>query len=162
MKKLIVVSVGVAALAATVVGTALAAGPTPPGSYGACDGTGMGVGRERITWAGLPDAVAQLLGMDSESIQVERLSGKSLVAIAAEKGITKETLVATIVEAKQEAVSAAVAAGTITQDQADLMLQGMETRIPLRVERTTTGPAFGQPGGRMGTGSGMGRWGTTP
>ena len=161
MKKLIVVSVVVAALAATMVGTALAAGPTPPGSYGACDGTGMGVGHARVTWAGLPDAVAQLLGMDSESIQAERLSGKSLVAIAAEKGISKETLVATIVDARQEAVSAAVAAGTITQEQADLMLQQMESRIPLMVERTTTGPAFGQPGGRMGAG-GMGRWGTTP
>ena len=161
MKKLIVVSVVVAALAATMVGTALAAGPTPPGTWGACDGTGMGVGRARVTWAGLPDAVAQLLGMDDESIQAERLGGKSLVSIAAEKGITKEVLVATIVEAKQEAVSAAVAAGTITQEQADLMLQQMETRIPLMVERTTTGPAFGQPGGRMGAG-GMGRWGTTP
>ena len=160
MKKLIVVSVVTAALAATMVGTALAAGPTPPGC-GACDGTGMGVGRARVTWAGLPDAVAQLLGMDGESIQAERLGGKSLVTIAAEKGITKEVLVTTIVEAKQEAVSAAVAAGTITQEQGDLMLQQMDTRIPLMVERTTTGPAFGQPGGRMVAG-GMGRWGATP
>ncbi len=161
MKKLMVVSAAMAALAATMVGTALAAGPTPPGTGGACDGAGMGVGRARVTWAGSPDAVAQLLGMKSESIQAERLSGKSIVAIAAENGITKEVLLATIVEAKQEAVSAAVAAGTITQEQANLMLQQMGTRIPLMVERTTTGPAFGQPGGRMGA-AGMGRWGTTP
>jgi len=44
---------------------------------------------------------------------------------------------------------------------ANLMLQQMETRIPLMVERTSTGTAFGQPGGRMGA-AGMGRWGTTP
>jgi hypothetical protein len=161
MKKLIVVSVVVAALAAMMVGTALAAGPTPPGTCGACDGTGMGEGRERVTWAGLPNAVVHLLGMDAESIQAERLSGESLAAIAAEKGITKETLVTTIVDAKREAVAAAVQAGTITQEQADLRLQQMETRIPLMVERTTTRPAFGQAGGRWGAG-GMGRWSTTP
>jgi len=161
MKKFFVVSAVVAALAATMVGTALAAGPTPPGTGGACEGTGMGAGRQRVMWAGLPDAVAQLLGMDAESIRAERLSGKSLAAIAAEKGITKETLVTTIVDAKHEAVAAAVQAGTTTQRQADFMLQQMETRIPLRFERATTGPAFGQAGVGSGAG-GMGRWSATP
>lgn len=159
MKKLIVVSVIVAALAATMVGTALAAGPVQPGTCGTCDGTGIGVGRANITWAGLPDAVTQLLGMDADAIHAERLSGKSLAAIAAEKGISKETLVATIVDAKREAVSEAVQAGTITQEQADYMLQQMEERIPLMVDRTTVGPVNGRMGGHAGA-AGMGRWAT--
>jgi lambda repressor-like predicted transcriptional regulator len=159
MKKLIVVSVVVAALAATIVGTAFAAGPTPPGTCGTCDGSGIGQGRERVTWAGMPDAVAQLLGMDTEAIHAERLSGKSLAAIAAEKGISKETLVATIVDAKREAVSEAVQAGTITQEQADHVLQQMEERVPLMVDRTTVGPANGRMGGHWSA-AGMGRWTT--
>ncbi len=157
MNKLIAVSVVVAALAATMVGTALAAGPTPPGTCGTCNGTGMGVGHANVAWAGLPDAVTQLLGMDREAIHSERLSGKSLAAIAAEKGISKETLVSTILDAKREAVSQAVQAGTITQEQADVMLQQMEERVPLMVERTTVGPPTGRMGGRWGA-AGAGRW----
>ncbi len=157
MKKLIVVSVVVAALAAIMVGTALAAGPTPPGTCGGCDGSGLGAGRTNMTWAGLPDAVAQLLGMDAEAIHAERLSGKSLAAIAAEKGISKEVLVSTLLDAKREAMSEAVQSGTITQAQADYMLQQMQERVPLMVERTATGPANGRMGGHAGS-AGMGRW----
>jgi Protein of unknown function (DUF2680) len=159
VKKLIVVSVVVAALAATMVGTTLAMGPTPPGTCSTCTAAGMRVGRANVGWAGLPEAVAQLLGMDVDAIHTERLSGKSLAAIAAEKGISKEMLVTAIVDAKREAISEAVQAGTITQEQADYMLQQMEERVPLMVERTTVGPENGRMGGRGGAG-GMGRWAT--
>ena len=61
------------------------------------------------------------------------------------------------------AVEAKVANGTLTQDQADLMIQNMTERTEQAVNRTTVGPAeWSRGGGRMyGSGKmyGGGAWG---
>lgn len=101
------------------------------------------------------ETVTDLLGMTTEELQALRLEGNSLAAIAESKGITVDELVAAIMETKTEAVEARVAAGTLTQEQADLMLQQMEQRTIEAVNRTTTGPAEWSRGGN-GSGGGNG------
>ncbi len=174
MKRLVVVAVLVSVLAAVVLaGTALAQGTVPPSNGGwACPGVGMMGSRGGFggmnSWAGLPDEVETLLGMTAEQIQAERLAGKSLVEIAASKGVGEETLVSTILNAKKADLDALVAAGTITQAQADFMYDRMEQMVPVMVNRTDTGPMWrsqGQstpPAGRAGRGGRgmMGGFGT--
>ncbi len=49
-----------------------------------------------------------------------KADGKTLAEIAAEKGITEESLVASIIDARTQEIEALVAAGTITREAADL------------------------------------------
>ena|GEM_PF-2181229 len=108
----------------------------------------------------LHDQVASLLGMSVTDLQAARQSGKSLAEIAADKGISRDTLVSGMLKLHQDAVAARVADGTLTQAQADQMLASMKTRIEAMVDVKGVGPAargrggFGRGRGGMG---GMGR-----
>lgn len=184
MKRFLTIAGIAAVLSVLLVTTALAAGPiggrwaqgtTPQAGTcpmggtcgaGACPMGGQGMLQGgRAAWAGQPDTVAALLGMTAEDIQAERQAGKSLAQIAASKGVTVDQLVETILAAKQAALQQAVADGRLTQAQADLMIQNMQTMVKTMVERTTTGPLMGGhgmggyrmprhelPGGRHGFG----------
>ena len=174
MKRFIVAAILVGALVALVGGTALAAGPvTPPGQgFGAavdtqatgtcpCGSAGAGGMMQggRPGWAGLPDEVAEKLG-GQDAIHALRLEGQSLVQIAAAKGVGEQSLIDTILKAKQEVLANLVADGKLTGDQADLMIKNMTDRVKTMVNRTDVGPAFGQGGARGMMGQGMrgGRW----
>lgn len=50
----------------------------------------------------MSDAIVDLLGMSQEEIQTEREGGKSIAEIAQEKDANKETLVDSMLEAKQQ------------------------------------------------------------
>jgi hypothetical protein len=113
------------------------------------------------------ETVSELLGLTHEEIEAQRSEGISLVEIAAAQGVSEDTLVEAINAAKKEALQERVAAGFITQEQADLMLQQMEQRTVEAVNRTTIGPpedrgycGYGK-GEATGSGTtrGMGRWG---
>jgi hypothetical protein len=183
MKKFILIAVLVAALAALLAGTALAAGPTPPTAQGfgpgngihtpgtglTTPGTGYGpgmgaggmMGRGAPAWAGEPEEVEALLGMTDEQIHAERQAGKSLAQIAVSKNVTEDKLISTMVEAKKVDLAKLVAAGKLTQAQMDTMVQNMQTQVKTMVERTNVGPAFAQgqarPGGMTGQGFRGGR-----
>jgi hypothetical protein len=164
MKRFILIAVLVGALAALLAGTALAAGPVTPPAQGfgpgmgihtpgtgmTTSGTGMGpggmVGRGAPAWAGQPDEVATLLDMSAEDIQAERLAGKSLVQIAADKNptVSEDELISTILEAKKADLAKLVADGKLTEAQMTLMVEHMQTQVKTMVERVSTGPAFGQ------------------
>ena len=101
------------------------------------------------------NAVSDLLGMTPAEIQQLRLEGQSLVQIAATKGVTEAQLVAAIMEQKTAQVEARVTAGTLTREQADLMLQNMEQATIEAVNRTQTGPN-GNGACGLGTGAGQG------
>ena len=172
MKRYIVIAVLAATLAALLASTALAAGPvggrlaqqgTTPNT-GACpmggsspmgggimDGAGM---MGRPSWAGQQDGVETLLGMTDEQIQTERQAGKSLAQIAASKDVSEDKLVETMLRAKKTAIQQAVTDGKLTQAQADLMIQNMQSMVKTMVERTTTGPLSRQ-GMMGGRGQGM-------
>jgi len=182
MKRFVVITILVAALAALFAGTAMAAGPTvsatqgqvqgfgpgagihTPGTGLMTPGTGIGVGgmtgRGAPEWAGQVDEVQTLLGMTPEAIQAERLAGKSLAQIAEAKDISEDTLISTILDAKKADLAQLVADGKLTQAQADTMLSHMESQVKTMVERTAVGRPTGQPGVNAGQGLGMrgGRW----
>jgi len=163
MKRLVVVTMVAGILAVALVGTALAADPTPtptpcpissrvPGTgYG--PGGGLGFHRGMPVWAGLPDAVEQLLGMTDAQIRAERLAGKSLAQIAQGKGVDEQTLITTILDAKKAELDRLVADGKLTQDQAAIMYQHMQQQVPIMVTRTAVGPVFGHGQGTPPAGS---------
>lgn len=170
MKRLIVVTVIAAALVAVLASAAWAQGPATPAAgtnppvtcpAGMAPGVGyrggmMGGGMP--TWAGMVDEVAELLGMTEAEIQAERQAGKSLVEIAAAKDVTEATLVQTILAARQVELDKLVVAGTLTQAQADQMLETMKTRVTDMVRSTDVGPAWGRgvQGSSQGVRQGMG------
>jgi hypothetical protein len=174
MKRFILIAVLAGALAALLAGTALAAGPVTPPAQGFGQGMGMhapgtgmttpgtGIGPGRMTgrgapaWAGQPEEVATLLGMTAEQIQAERLAGKSLAQIAADKDISEDTLISTMLNAKKADLAALVADGKLTQPQMDLMVEHMQTQIRTMVERTSVGPASQRGQGQVPIGMGRG------
>ena len=178
MKRLILIAVLVAALAALLAGTALAAGPVTPPAQGfgpgrgihtpgtgtMTPGAGMGaggmMGRGAPAWAGQPEEVATLLGMSAADIQAERLAGKSLVQIAKDKNIDEDKLISTILDAKKADLAKLVDDGKLTQAQMDLMVEHMQAQVKTMVERTTVGPMQDRQGmGQMQSGMGRGRAG---
>lgn len=180
MKKLIVIALLVAALTAAFATSAFAADtPTPaapaqgagygPGNAGrgihtpgtALTGTAgqaMGMRRGAPEWAGDNETAASILGLTTAELQAERLAGKSLVQIAADKGITEDALIAKLLDARNADVAQLLADGKITQVQADYMTANMADHVKLMVERTTVGrPSFAGQSPMAGAARG-GRW----
>ena len=174
MKKLILIAVLVAALTAAFATSAFAAGPTTPetpvaGSgygYGAgngihtrgtglAQGAGMMARRGAPEWAGDNETAAGIVGLTVEQLQAERLSGKSLVTLAAAKGIDEDTLISKLLDARKATVAQLLADGKISQAQAEDIQSNMAEPVKTMVERTTVGrPAFAGQGPMAGTGRG--------
>jgi len=100
----------------------------------------------------LDDKVSSLLGMSLADLRAARQSGKSLAEIAADKGISRDTLVAGLVKAHQEALAARVADGTLTQAQADQVLANMKTSMEAMVDGKGFRPGPGHMKGGFGIG----------
>ena len=155
-----------ALLLAGTVGSSYAADPTPTTqpTTAYCQALG-GTGGGR--WGGAFSAlepVANLLGISTTDVATQRQAGESLAQIAQAKGVDEAKLIDTILASRKATLDAQVKAGNITQAQADLMLERMQTQVKTAVERTTVGPmgsasgaglGMGQ-GGRMGRGFGAG------
>jgi hypothetical protein len=111
-------AVAVLAVAGVLFGTALAAGPGPRAGNGAAIG-----GRD------IPLAVAaDLTGLTEEQLLAELDGGKTIPVLLEEKGIDLSVFHQAVADARQAAVDEAVAAGTITPERAQVMLQRMEER----------------------------------
>jgi len=159
--KLLGITLGVVALMALALSSAVFA-DTPEGTIDEayCGWQGFQVEANVCS-----ETVSELLGLTQEEICDQRSEGISLVEIAAGQGVSEDELVAAIMAEKTEAVQAGVADGTLTQEQADLILQQMAERTELAVNRTTPGPVEWHAGGGYGrSGEGMGaglanRWG---
>jgi len=155
-------ALGIGVLAgATFTPGALAQGPAPtatpvPGGAGGWSGGrgmmgGHGMWGSRVggpAWGdqNAMDVVAQLLNMTQAQIAAERQAGKSLAQIAQDKGVTRDTLINTIVNAKVAVINQWVSDGRLTQAQADLMIQNIRTQVSQMVDRTDVGPADGRGG----------------
>ena len=142
----------VALLGASLAGSAFAQGPNPStdpaqpqagfgGRWGASQTAGSTM--RGPAWGGQATlgVVSDLTGKSVADIQAERQDGKSLLEIAK---VAKDDLVNKILAAKKAVVDGLVKAGTLTQDQADTMLDNMAERVSTAVERTETGPANGR------------------
>ena len=130
---IVVVAVAILAGGGTLVMAQTTNDEVPP--IGACGG---GIGLHGL--GADATVVTDLLGLTADELRTLRSEGKSLVEIAATKGVSEDTLVAAILKAHQEALTAVVTAGRITQAQADLALENMELRIRAMVESTGVGP----------------------
>ena len=118
------------ALAVLLTGTALAQDETPPppaanGWHGGKMGFGRGLGGQ----VGL-DAAAEALGMTSDELSTQLWGGKTLADLVDEAGVDLQT-VRDAVESAQEAatrdaIQQAVEDGTITQDHANWLLEGLD------------------------------------
>lgn len=156
MKKLILIAILVAALAAVFTTSAFAADTVTPLApagqgfgYGAgrgvhTPGTGIAQGMARRgapEWAGDSEKAAGILGLKVEDLQAQRLAGNSLAQIAKNQGITEDNLIAQLLDAREGTVAQLLKDGKITQAQADYMLTNMAEHVKTMVERTNVGPA---------------------
>lgn len=107
-----------------------------PGLFGAFGSRGGRVGGHG--WFGGPrgmtgpkseavqQAIADKLGITVEGLRTELRSGKSLSALAQEKGVAEADLQAVVVSAVKAQLDQAVKDGKLTQQQADSMLQRIQ------------------------------------
>jgi hypothetical protein len=155
-KWLAITLVIVAVLAIGVgVMVASAATPTSTPNTQTCNGAGSGF---RFGGVVIDEVVTKLLGMTEDEIHALRQQGKSLVQIAATKNVTEKQLVDAIMAYKKTQVQARVTAKTLTQEQANLMIQRMEQQTTQAVNRSSVGP-MGEQGmgnGQCGNGTGNG------
>ncbi len=149
--KLIVVGVLAAALAIAVAVPAFAAiGSTPPAAATSADSVCPGPAGGLMA-GDVSGAVSQLLGMQPADIAAQRQAGESLAQIAQSKGVSADTLIATMLDAQKTALAQAVKDGSISQTQADFMANRMGSVLSARVNQTGTGPGnVCGPGGNIG------------
>lgn len=113
-------------------------------------GGGMGLGGPGV---GL-DAAAEALGLTTDELFDALRDGDSLTDIAEAQGVEVDTLVASLVAAAEERITAAVEDGRLTQEQADELISGLEERIAEHVEDgIPAGIGRGTRGGPAGSGS---------
>lgn len=135
-----VVALAAVSLAATGKpsgGSAVTAGQVPAGAAGHCGAYGPGL-----------QVVAGALGMTADQYLAARQAGKSVEAIAQEKGMDLATVIQKVVDARKPALEQLVANGTITREEMDLSLKLMAVRL----ERDFKDPAIS--GGRGNSGPG--------
>lgn len=142
------------AVAGSVAAQTPAQTPTGPGA-GLQQGRGMGVGAG-LGYQQAEAPSAKVLGMTVEQLHTERLAGKSLAQIAADKKVSKEALVNAMVDSRKALLDARVKAGTLTQAQADTALATMKTQMTQSIDRTEIGPNRPAAGGQ-GLGMAFGR-----
>lgn len=113
---------------------------------------GLGIGR--ITsmrgYDYVTNVLKSTLGLSDEDITAARDTGKTPYELAEEKALTKEEFHAALLEAKLEAIDAAVEKGTIEKEEAEALKASLKTNM-----ENCTGN-FGQ---GMGQGKGQGECG---
>lgn len=153
-KSILIVALVIAALTVAGVGVVYAQGGTPNGGWGGMMQNGQGVLHTYIV-----NAFAEKLDLTVEDINTRLAAGETMSDIAASTGIKAEDFPALMLEVRSDALDAAVAAGVITQEQADWMLSRGFGRGGMG-NGTCTGD--GAQNGAQGGGHGMmglnGRW----
>jgi len=95
--------------------------------------------------------IAEILGLDGSEIREALRAGQSLADLAAEQGVSTDALVDALVEAAEERVDAALAAGRIDDQKAAEILASAEERAEAVVNGDLPP---GRPGHRPGPGGG--------
>ena len=145
MKKTLLSALVLAAVAGlAVAGVAYAQGPqptTPGAGYGAM----MSQGQVGPLHEYMLAAMAEALGIPAADLETRLANGETFYQIALAQGIAVADIPALMQTARSQALTAALADGVITQEQADWMLSH----------------AFGRGGYGQGMGAGQGACGGT-
>ena len=107
--------------------------PTPENAFPHPMGRGFGRGMGNPAEL---EAVAGALGMTVDELTTQLWGGKTIADLAEEKGVDLAEIQATVQAAKEAnmraAIEQAVQDGTITQDHADWLLEGLEKGYMMR------------------------------
>ena len=177
VKILVVAVVAVLAVGALGLGVAFAQNPTPNSPFtlggmmaGAWSQQGgsnwMGAMHNWMTTSGgmhtlVWDSLAETLGLTTDQLNTELNSGKTLAALAEEKGLDRAALVAELESAHQAGLAQAVTDGVLTQEQADAMQSQMAGNYEWMIDNMGAGAGYGMMGGRGGMmGGSFGRQGS--
>lgn len=76
------------------------------------------------------------LGVGEDVLQAAREAGQSIADVATAQGVSVESVVAAIVENKTSHIQEHVAAGDLTQDEANEKIAGLAERVTERVNAT--------------------------
>lgn len=113
------------------------AGPLGRFGFGARGRAGrgpmMGMLGACMRGVGLQNA-AKLLGMTRAELWKATSGGETLAAIAKKKGVSTEDLLAALIKPQEDLMKQAVAAGVITQQHYDVMIERMKTVLKARIE----------------------------
>jgi hypothetical protein len=104
-------------------------------------------------------AAAEALGISQDELRTQTEAGKTLADIAEAEGVAEADLVEALVTAAETRLAEAVAAGSLTQAEADARAAGLEARISSSLDELC-GP--GGPGGRGPAGGGTAEEEATP
>ncbi|MFX4262364.1 hypothetical protein ACOBQJ_09180 [Pelotomaculum propionicicum] len=114
-------------------------------------------------FGGMSANLAEFLGISQEDLKAERQSGKSMVQIASEQGVSEQELVDYVIGQRSAQIDQMVSDGKITQEQADQHKQLMTERVKENLNRTDVGTNGSGNGGRgnkaagAAAGAGMGK-----
>lgn len=100
----------------------------------------MDKGMGHISGVSLRSVAAEKLGMELEDLLTELENGKTIAALAEEKGVDTQTIVDAYLAQVKEKLDEKVAGGDITQEQADLQLEQAKTRATEKLTGTWEGP----------------------
>lgn len=113
-------------------GSGMMGGADGYGGHGLMGGDGAGMqnmhewavnggGMHTLVWNG----IAEALNLTPDELNTQLASGKTLVQIAEEKGVSREQLAAALETSVKAGLAQAVTDGVLTQEQADQMLNQM-------------------------------------
>jgi hypothetical protein len=122
-KTMLIAGVVLAALVVFGVGVVFAQGPNPYAGNGPMMQNGGGWMHDYVE-----QALASKLGLTEAQVEEQFAAGKTMYQIALDNGIKEEDLTDFLNGVHQEAFTAAVKDGVMTQEQADWMQQRMQNR----------------------------------
>lgn len=110
---------------------------------------------------------ADTLGMAQADLIAQLQGGKTIAQVASEKNVALDTIVSAFVATRQARMAEAVAAGRMTQEQADAMLATMRANVMARLSQpwSPQGPGAGftdEDGDGVCDHAGSGRMGGEP
>ena len=119
-------------------GSVLADTPDETDSQSQCAGYGWnGIKGNGVACS---DTVNDLLGLTADECRVLCQEGNSLTEIAALQGVTVDELEEAMIAEKAAVIQAKVDGGTLTQEQADLLIQQIVEKTQLTIDGTTNCP----------------------
>jgi len=103
-----------------------------------------------VSGVSLRSVAADKLGMELADLLAELENGKTIAALAEEKGVDAQAIVDAYLAQVKEKLNEKVAAGDLTQAQADTQLEQATTRSTEKLDSTWQGHESGGRHGRMG------------